>query len=300
MERNFAKRTEIIYPIEDDKLKSRIINEILFTYLNDNVKARVMQTDGSYIRRKPKENERLIRSQNALIAIGQKSGTKSPPYEKLVKNGNKKLSRSKNGKEIMIKRAKAFNKAMLTVDDISRTYDSDPSHNVQVTTLALLLFDALKPLHKFGSNKRQLLEIASRLHDIGWSRTVLKQHHKLSGKMILELDIPGLDNRDKLICALIARYHANALPNTSKHQKFASLSAKNRNVIEWLAAILRVADALDSSHTNVVKRLKLKISDKSLIVHLKTNGDCKDEIRRARRKQDLLIKKTGRTIAYQC
>jgi len=63
---------------------------------------------------------------------------------------------------------------------------------------------------------------------------------------------------------------------------------------------LRVADALDNSHTNVVKRLKLKISDKSLIVHLKTNGDCKDEIRRARRKQDLLIKKTGRTIAYQC
>ncbi len=197
-------------------------------------------------------------------------------------------------------RAETFDKAMLIVDDISRTYDGDPSHNVQVTTLALIIFDALKPLHQFGSNKRQLLEIASRMHDIGWSRTVLKQHHKLSGKMILEVDIPGLDCQDKLICALVARYHTKALPNVSRHQKFASLSEKNRNVIEWLSAILRVADALDSSHTSVVKRLKLQISDKSLTVHLKTNGDCRDEIRRVRGKQDLLVKKTGRTLVYQC
>jgi HD superfamily phosphodiesterase len=300
MERNFAKRTEIIYPIEDDELKSRIINEILFTYLNDNVKARIMQTDGSYIRRKPEENEKLVRSQSALIAIARKSGAKSRPYEELIKNGNKKLSGSRDGKEITMMEAEVFDKAMPIVDEISRACDNDPSHNVQVTTLALTLFDALKPLHKFGAKKRQLLEIAGRLHDIGWSKTVLKQHHKLSGKMILELDIPGFSNNDKLICSLVARYHTKALPNASKHQKFASLSAKNRDVIEWLSAILRVADALDSSHTHVVKRLKLKISNSSLIVHLKTNGDCWDEIRSVHRKQDLLVKKTGRNIVYQC
>jgi exopolyphosphatase/guanosine-5'-triphosphate,3'-diphosphate pyrophosphatase len=189
---------------------------------------------------------------------------------------------------------------MPIVDEISRACDNDPSHNVQVTTLALTLFDALKPLHKFGAKKRQLLEIAGRLHDIGWSKTVLKQHHKLSGKMILALDIPGFSNNDKLICSLVARYHTKALPNASKHQKFAALSAKNRDVIEWLSAILRVADALDSSHTHVVKRLKLKISNGSLIVHLKTNGDCWDEIRSVHRKQDLLVKKIGRNIVYQC
>jgi exopolyphosphatase/guanosine-5'-triphosphate,3'-diphosphate pyrophosphatase len=189
---------------------------------------------------------------------------------------------------------------MRFVDEISRARDNDPSHNVQVTNLALILFDALKPLHKFGTKKRQLLEIAGRLHDIGWSKTVLKQHHKLSGKMILSLDIPGFSNNDKLICSLIARYHTKALPNASKHQKFASLSAKNRSVIEWLSAILRVADALDSSHTHVVKRLKLKINNSSLIVRLKTNGDCWDEIRSVHRKQDLLVKKAGRNIIYQC
>jgi len=68
-----------------------------------------------------------------------------------------------------------------------------PSHNVQVTTLALIWFDALKPLpYNLVSKNGNYLKIAGRLHDIGWSKTVLKQHHKLSAKMILELDIPGL------------------------------------------------------------------------------------------------------------
>jgi polyphosphate kinase len=300
MERNFAKRTEIIYPIEDEELKSRVINEILFTYLNDNVKARLMQTDGSYLRRQPEANEKLLRSQSALIAIARKSGAKSRPYEELIKNSNKKLSGSRDGEEITKMEAENFDKAMPIIDGISRACDNDPNHNMQVTDLALTLFDALKPLHKFGVKKRQLLEVAGRLHDIGWSKTVLKQHHKLSGKMILELDIPGFSENDKLLCSLIARYHTKALPNASKHQQFASLSAKNRDAIEWLAGILRVADGLDSSHTHVVKRLKLKISNDSVIVHLKTNGDCWDEIRSVHRKQDLLVKKTGRNIVYQC
>ena len=60
MPRNFFKRAEIIYPIENIDLKSRIINEILMTYLNDNVKARLMQPDGSYIRVKPKEGQRAF------------------------------------------------------------------------------------------------------------------------------------------------------------------------------------------------------------------------------------------------
>ena len=66
MPRNFDSRAEIIYPIENTGLKSRMINEILMTYLNDNVKARVMQPDGSYTRQKPKEGQKAIRSQKCI------------------------------------------------------------------------------------------------------------------------------------------------------------------------------------------------------------------------------------------
>ena len=193
-----------------------------------------------------------------------------------------------------------FEKAMLKVDEVSRTCDSDPGHSKQVSSLALAVFDALRPLHKYGTDDRQLLEIASRLHDIGWSKTVIKKHHKLSGKMILDLDIPGLDMRDRKVCALVARYHTKGLPNAEKHRKFAELGAKRRDLVEWLAAILRVADALDSNHTSVITKLKLQIGEKTLIVNLETKGDCWDEIRRVRRKEDLLVKKAGRTVVYQC
>jgi polyphosphate kinase len=90
MPRNFKKRAEILYPIENVELKARIIKEILLTYLSDNVKARIMQPDGSYVRLKPKEGDRLLRSQSELIAIARKGGVKSPPYEELVKKIGKK------------------------------------------------------------------------------------------------------------------------------------------------------------------------------------------------------------------
>jgi polyphosphate kinase len=91
MPRNFFKRAEIIYPIENIELKSRIINEILMTYLNDNIKARVMQPDGSYTRQKIKEGQAPLRSQSALIAIARSGGVKSRPYDELVKKiGTKK------------------------------------------------------------------------------------------------------------------------------------------------------------------------------------------------------------------
>jgi polyphosphate kinase len=90
MPRNFKKRAEILYPIEDTELKTRIIDEILMTYLNDNVKARLMQPDGSYLRIKAKDGGKQVRSQSALIAIAREGGVKSPPYEELVKKIGKK------------------------------------------------------------------------------------------------------------------------------------------------------------------------------------------------------------------
>jgi len=95
MPRNFKKRAEILYPVNDKKLKSRIVNEILMTYLNDNIKSRLMQPDGSY-RRSPLDNggKAPVRSQNALIAIARKGGLKSPPYSELVKQiGHRKGSK---------------------------------------------------------------------------------------------------------------------------------------------------------------------------------------------------------------
>jgi exopolyphosphatase/guanosine-5'-triphosphate,3'-diphosphate pyrophosphatase len=186
------------------------------------------------------------------------------------------------------------------VTEMARTHDPDPAHNEQVTTLALALFDGLRGLHGFGPKERRLLEIAGRLHDIGWSRVVTGKHHKLSRDMVQELDIPGVDKQDRFLCALVARYHTKALPDASRHRQFASLDSRRRELIEWLAGILRLADALDCTHANAVKRLACEVDGKSITVHLEVTGDFRMEIERARQKQDLLVRKTGREIVYRC
>ena len=64
MPRNFRRRVEIMFPIEDPQLKRRLVDGILGVVLADNVKARELQADGTYRRVAPaKPGEPSIRSQ---------------------------------------------------------------------------------------------------------------------------------------------------------------------------------------------------------------------------------------------
>jgi polyphosphate kinase len=62
MPRNFNKRIETMFPILNPKLRDRIFR-IIELLLKDNVKARVLQSDGSYIRLKPEDYSKGIDSQ---------------------------------------------------------------------------------------------------------------------------------------------------------------------------------------------------------------------------------------------
>ena len=192
------------------------------------------------------------------------------------------------------------NVTMSFVIKTARTYDPDPAHSERVTTLALALFDGLRVLHGYGPGERRLLEIAGRLHDIGWSGAVSGKHHKLSRDLILELDIPGVDEKDRFLCALVARYHTKALPDESRHRGFASLDSHRRQLVEWLSGMLRVADGLDCSHARSIGGLACEVGGKTMTIHLEAAGDCRMEVERARQKQELLERKTGRRIQYRC
>jgi exopolyphosphatase/guanosine-5'-triphosphate,3'-diphosphate pyrophosphatase len=135
---------------------------------------------------------------------------------------------------------------------------------------------------------------------VGWSRVVSGKHHKLSRDLILELDIPGFDKGDRLLCALVARYHTKAMPDASRHRRFASLDPDRRELVEWLAGILRVADGLDCTHARAIGGLACDVRDKTIGIRLKTAGDCSTEVEGGRKKQDLLERKTSRRIEYGC
>ncbi len=73
MPRNFFRRIELMFPVEDARLKARLIQELLPVILSDNVKARELQSDGSYLRVTPAEGQEAIRSQAVFQTLARES-----------------------------------------------------------------------------------------------------------------------------------------------------------------------------------------------------------------------------------
>src|SRR5690606_37668439 len=53
MDRNFFRRVETCFPVEEEALKARVIEHGLMTYLSDNTQAWTLQSDGSYKKMRP-------------------------------------------------------------------------------------------------------------------------------------------------------------------------------------------------------------------------------------------------------
>jgi polyphosphate kinase len=103
MPRNFFRRIELMFPVEDSRLKVRLIQELLPVMLKDNIKARQLETDGGYIRLSPAEGQEPIRSQAVFMTQARGSArvagdpalrfvpifgaTGAPPPEPTLNNG---------------------------------------------------------------------------------------------------------------------------------------------------------------------------------------------------------------------
>ncbi len=181
-----------------------------------------------------------------------------------------------------------FEQILSSVNQLAVTCLPDMGHTVQVTRLALELFDDLTALHKLGTEERFWLECGAMLHDIGWTQG-WKSHHKNSMKMILDSQFLQIGNKQRYIIASIARYHRKALPDVS-HDHYKILQPSERRIVSKLAAILRIADGLDRTHQNLVEHIKVEIKKKEVIFDCEVAGPAPEEIRAANNKADLFEK----------
>jgi polyphosphate kinase len=49
MPRNFERRVEVMFPVEADDLRKRVVEEIIPAYLSDNRRMRILRSDGTYV-----------------------------------------------------------------------------------------------------------------------------------------------------------------------------------------------------------------------------------------------------------
>jgi polyphosphate kinase len=91
MPRNFVRRVDVAFPVEQPDLKKRILEEILALMCADNLKASALQADGSYRRLQPEPGSQPVRSQEQFIALARRAGfadvSRSSAVEPLLAGG---------------------------------------------------------------------------------------------------------------------------------------------------------------------------------------------------------------------
>ena len=173
-------------------------------------------------------------------------------------------------------------------------FRGDEVHARHVTSLALTLFDALVPEHGLDERSRRLLEYAGLLHDIG-STIGHENHTAHSAYIIKNGNLRGLSAEDVAIVSLVARYHGKARPKKSD-EVFAALGKKDQRAVRWLAAILRVAEALDRSQYQLVLGVRVTKAEGSFTIRATAREDAALEVWAAQERTRLLARLLGRKV----
>ncbi len=177
---------------------------------------------------------------------------------------------------------------------LGRRFFFDEQHALQVCRLSLSLFDQLQELHQLSPIDRQLLMAAALLHDVG-TYVSPKRHHRHSLYLISQSELPGLTAYTTGLIACIARYHRKSEPNP-KHEVFGSLSDPDKVRVKKLAALLRIADALDREHCGRVEQLTAVANGRSVAIQLHGAGEMLLERWAVGRKSELFSKVFGLEI----
>jgi CHAD domain-containing protein/HD superfamily phosphodiesterase len=139
--------------------------------------------------------------------------------------------------------------------------DPDFPHSERVAALALQLFDGLV-VHGWqpaldAASARASLFAAALLHDVGKSEGQ-KGRQKTSFDLIRSHGTPlGWKPEEMQRAALVARFHRGALP-TRRHKTLRDLLPNEQKAVIQLAAILRLANALDTAHDGHVQHIKVE------------------------------------------
>ncbi len=157
---------------------------------------------------------------------------------------------------------------------LGRACTFEETHSFKVADLAKSLFKdtAEMGLHSYGPAEMELLEYAALAHDVGIFVS-MSNHHRHSYYLIRNWQLLGFDDDEIEIIAAAALCHRRLSP---KKVSLALLNANQRKLVGFLAAIVRVADALDRSQLGLVSDvvLRWKKPQSKLIIEVHAGQEC--------------------------
>jgi exopolyphosphatase/guanosine-5'-triphosphate,3'-diphosphate pyrophosphatase len=175
--------------------------------------------------------------------------------------------------------------------------DVERAHATHVARLALRIFDQTQDLHRFRTGERELLEYAALLHEVGM-HVSYQDHQKHSYYLISHAGLRGFTTDQVAIVANVARYYRKATPS-AEHDNFAPLSEAQQDVVTKLAAILRIADALDRGRRRAVRDVGVDATKRGVTFRPRLRGDADVELEAAIRRAKYFGKVFERHVDFE-
>ena len=194
------------------------------------------------------------------------------------------------------------NDILVASRNIARRYSSGKDHLTGTCDLALDIFDSTKKIHGMGKRERLLLQISVLLHDCGKyiSMTDVAEY---SYQIIMATEIIGLSTEERQVIASVVRYNTKEFGCYEEINRETAMSREEYLLTAKLAAILRLANAMDRSHYQKVKALNVKLKDRTLYLIIDSVKDVSLELGLLKDKTEffesvfgiqLLMKRKGR------
>jgi exopolyphosphatase/guanosine-5'-triphosphate,3'-diphosphate pyrophosphatase len=192
--------------------------------------------------------------------------------------------------------AMAAEERRASVEEFAKNCGVDLSHARQVARIAGTLWEQLAGPLGLTTDDRELIESAALVANVGYLIN-FEGHHKHSYHLIVNSELPGFERRQLQLLANVARYHRGSAPKR-KHDQFNELSAEDQGRVRALAAILRLALALDRTHQQHVGEVKARVREDGVRIMIQAHGDADVDLWAAERKVELFEKVFGRKVRF--
>ncbi len=169
------------------------------------------------------------------------------------------------------------------------------SHAQQVKKIVRELALGLRDEVGLDDSDVEILEFSAMVHDVG--NFISASHHDRHSAYLVEAaDLRGFSLEEQHLISVLCRYHKKGQPKAEDYPVLSTLSSRSTEKLMPMLALLRVADALDRSHQDIVQSCTVTLKDRTLELGLSVAGDATLELYGIRRKGWLLEEVLSRTL----
>lgn len=153
----------------------------------------------------------------------------------------------------------------LSLENTAKHMRLDLNHAFHVRKLTQKLFEGMKDLHQIDRDISKIIDTATLLHDCGVIINYYN-HHRNSFYVILNAQINGLTHKELLMSAYIASFHRKKKGENGFQNYEALLDKDDIYIVNTVSLLLRIAESLDKTMSNIVSDLYVEIEKETVTI----------------------------------